>query len=285
MPLLEHLRELRARLIRCALALAVGIAVAFVLRERLIGVLENQVCDNAAISGVGRPSPQCPNGVLTLSGPTAGVALSFKVAFFGGVILSAPVWLYQTWAFVAPGLYRKEKRYGCAFTAVAVPLFALGCALCYVFFPKIMSVLLGTGFTPRGVTVQLPLDAFLTFYLRTAAVFGIAFVLPLLLLVLDAVGALSGSTMLRHWRAVVMTVFVFSALAVPTGDPVGMSVLAAPLCALFFAAALLSRAHDRRRGRARRRARFPADFRTNPKPAAPANTGRHEVHAHLEVEE
>lgn len=251
MPLMEHLRELRARLIKSALAVVVGVIVAFVLRERVIALLENQVCGNASISGVGRPTAQCPNGVLTLSGPTAGVTLAFKVAMFGGLILAAPVWLYQAWAFVAPGLYKNEKRYGYGFTGAAVPMFALGCGMCYAFFPKIMGALLGSGFTPRGVAVQLPLDTFLVFYLRMTTVFGVSFVLPLFLVLSNIIGILSGRRMLAHWRVVVLGVFVFSAIAVPTGDPIGMCVLAVPLCVLYFTAVAFAKANDRRRSRRR----------------------------------
>jgi sec-independent protein translocase protein TatC len=251
MPLVEHLRELRARLVKSVLAIVAGVIIAFVLREKVITLLENQVCGNASITGIGRPTAQCPNGVLTLSGPTAGVTLAFKVALFGGLILAAPVWLYQAWAFVAPGLYKNEKRYGYGFTAAAVPMFALGCGMCYSFFPKIMGALLGSGFTPHGVAVQLPLDTFLVFYLRMATVFGVSFVLPLFLVLSNILGILSGTRMLAHWRVVVLAVFVFSAVAVPTGDPIGMCVLAVPLCALYFAAVAFAKANDRRRRRHR----------------------------------
>jgi sec-independent protein translocase protein TatC len=247
MPLVEHLRELRSRLVKAAVAIVAGIIVAFLLRNHVIGVLENQVCGDASINGIGKASAQCPNGVLTLSGPTAGITLAFKVAFLGGLCLSAPAWLYQFWAFMAPGLYKSEKRYGLGFVAVATPLFASGCALCYVFFPKIMEALLGSAFTPRGVAVQLPVDTFLTFYLRMMAVFGLSFVLPLFLLLFNALGLMSGAVMARHWRVIVLAIFVFAAIAVPTGDPIGMSVLAVPLCALYAAAVVCAKANDRRR--------------------------------------
>lgn len=251
MPLVEHLRELRSRLVKAAVAIVAGIIVAFLLRNHVIGVLEDQVCGDASINGIGKATAQCPNGVLTLSGPTAGITLAFKVAFLGGLCLSAPAWLYQFWAFMAPGLYKTEKRYGLGFVAVATPLFASGCALCYLFFPKIMQALLGSAFTPRGVAVQLPVDTFLTFYLRMMAVFGLSFVLPLFLLLFNALGLMSGAVMARHWRVIVLAIFVFAAIAVPTGDPIGMSVLAIPLCALYAAAVVFAKANDRRRLRRR----------------------------------
>jgi sec-independent protein translocase protein TatC len=249
MPLVEHLRELRSRLVKAGLAIVVGVIIAFVLRTHVIGVLENQVCGDGSINGIGKPTAQCPNGVLTLSGPTAGITLAFKVAFFGGLCLSAPAWLYQFWAFLAPGLYKREKRHGIGFVALATPLFASGCAVCFVFFPKIMEALLGSAFTPRGVAVQLPVDTFLTFYLRMMAVFGISFVLPLFLVLFNVLGLMSGAVMARYWRGIVLAIFVFAAIAVPTGDPIGMSVLAAPICALYLGAVVFAKANDRRRAR------------------------------------
>lgn len=251
MPLVEHLRELRSRLVKAALAVVAGVIVAFLLRNHVIGVLEDQVCGDTAINGIGKATAQCPNGVLTLSGPTAGITLAFKVAFLGGLCLSAPAWLYQFWAFMAPGLYKKEKRYGAGFVALATPLFASGCALCYLFFPEIMQALLGSAFTPRGVAVQLPVDTFLTFYLRMMVVFGISFVLPLFLVVFNVFGLMSGKAMARHWRVIVLVIFVFAAIAVPTGDPIGMSLLAIPLCVLYAAAVVFAKSNDRRRLRRR----------------------------------
>ena len=247
MPLVEHLRELRSRLVKAAIAIVAGVIVAFLLRNHVIGVLEDQVCGDTSINGIGKTTAQCPNGVLTLSGPTAGITLAFKVAFLGGLCLSAPAWLYQFWAFLAPGLYKKESRYGLGFVTLATPLFASGCALCYLFFPKIMQALLGSAFTPRGVAVQLPVDTFLTFYLRMMVVFGISFVLPLFLIVFNTLGLLSGTRMAQHWRIIVLTIFIFAAIAVPTGDPIGMTVLATPLCILYAAAVVFAKTNDRRK--------------------------------------
>jgi sec-independent protein translocase protein TatC len=249
MPLLEHLRELRSRVVKAAVGIILGMIVAFLLRDHVIGLLENQVCRDGGVTGVGRPTARCPNGVLTISGATAGVTLAFKVALFGGLFLAAPVWLYQFWAFLAPGLYKKEKRYGAGFIALAVPLFAAGCATCFLIFPKIIATLLGRTFTPSGVSVMLPVDTFLTFYLRLMAVFGISFVLPLFLVLFNMLGILTGAAMFRQWRVIVLLIFVFSAVAVPTGDPIGMSLLALPICVLYFAAVMVAKVNDRRRAR------------------------------------
>jgi sec-independent protein translocase protein TatC len=253
MPLMEHIRELRTRIIKAALAIIVGGIVGFILRNHLIVILEHQVCDDRSIVGVGRPTSQCPNGVLTISGPTTGITLAFKIAFFTGIVLASPVWLYQLWAFLAPGLYKREKKYGLTFIGAAVPLFLAGGYCAYFFLSAIMKALLG--FNPTGVAAQLPVDTFLNFVLRMIAVFGVSFVLPLILVVFNFIGVLSGKRMAKHWRVIVLVIFVFAAIAVPTGDPIGMTVLAAPICVLYFGAVGIALANDKRR--AARRAADP----------------------------
>jgi sec-independent protein translocase protein TatC len=259
MPLMEHIRELRNRLIKAALAVVLGGVGGFLLRDRLINVLQRPVCSIRGVEGIGRSTPQCRNGVLTLTGPTAGISLAFDIAIFSGLVLASPVWLYQLWAFLAPGLYKNEKRYSLGFIAAAVPLFLCGAAVCYSFFPTIMRVLLA--FTPSGVVINLPLDQTLIFFLRMMVVFGASFVLPLILVLLNVLGILSAARMRHWWRGIVLAIFVFSAVAVPTGDPVGMSVLAIPICLLYFAAIAVATLNDRRR--ARRRA---ADLSAQPPP-------------------
>ena len=253
MPLMEHIRELRSRLIKSALAMLVAGIVGFIFYKNIVHVLENPICNIKTIHGVGQPTPDCRNGVLVLIGPSAGITLAFKIAMFSGLVLAAPVWLYQLWAFLAPGLYKNEKKYSLTFVGAAIPLFAAGAALCYIFFPTILRVLMG--FVPAGVASQLPLDQTLVFFLRMMIVFGASFVLPLILLLFNFIGILSGERMRKHWRVVVLVIFVFAAIAVPTGDPIGMSVLAIPICVLYFGAIGIALINDKRR--AARRAADP----------------------------
>ncbi len=253
MPLMEHIRELRSRLIRSALAIVVAGIVGFIFYRHIVNVLETPICNIKSIHGVGQPTKDCKNGVLVLIGPSAGITLAFKIAMFSGIVLAAPVWMYQLWAFLAPGLYKREKKYGLTFVGAAIPLFAAGAALCYVFFPTILRVLMG--FVPSGVAAQLPLDQTLVFFLRMMVVFGSSFVLPLILVLFNFLGILSGERMRRHWRVIVLAIFVFAAIAVPTGDPIGMSVLAIPICVLYFGAVGIALVNDKRR--AARRAADP----------------------------
>ncbi len=183
--------------------------------------------------------------MLVLIGVITPLTLAFKIAMFSGIVLAAPVWMYQLWAFLAPGLYKKEKKYSLTFIGAAIPLFAAGATLCYIFFPTILRVLMG--FVPSGVAAQLPLDTTLVFFLRMMVVFGASFVLPLILVLFNFIGILSGDRMRKHWRVVVLAIFVFAAIAVPTGDPIGMSVLAIPICLLYFGAIGIALANDKRR--------------------------------------
>lgn len=245
---MEHIRELRTRLIKAAGAVLAGSVVGFIFWQRLVSFLIKPLCNIPNVQGIGRSTAACHNGLLTLTGPTAGISLAFDVAIFCGLVLTSPIWLYQVWAFLAPGLYKKEKKYSLSFIAAAVPLFLAGASLCYYFFPTIIKVLVGS-FTPLGVSANLPLDQMVVFFLRMMGVFGLSFVLPLILVLFNFIGILKGKTMFRWWRGIVMAIFVFSAVAVPTGDPIGMSVLAIPICVLYFSACGISVLNDRRRGR------------------------------------
>ncbi|MFF2524331.1 twin-arginine translocase subunit TatC [Streptomyces liangshanensis] len=244
MPLVAHLRELRNRLAKGMLAIAiVAIAAAF-YSEPLMKFLSD-------------PVPRCHTGLGEATGGSCAVVAytdllspfttTVKVSLMAGVILSSPVWLYQLWAFVAPGLHKHEKRYTYAFVSAAVPLFLGGATLAYIVLPVSMRVLLGI--TPDGSSNILPMDKILDFSVRMVLVFGAAFELPLLLVMLNFTGLVTGKRMAGWWRIVVMGVFVFGAVATPTTDPVGMLALSVPIIILYFLAVAVSMLNDRRRKR------------------------------------
>jgi sec-independent protein translocase protein TatC len=166
-----------------------------------------------------------------------------------GVIISCPVWSYQLWAFIAPGLYKKERRYGIGFVSAAVPLFLCGAAIAYWVFAKAMKILLS--FVPEGSAAVLQGTDFLTFFIRMILVFGLSFEVPLLLVGLNFAGILSAAKLRSWWRAIVFIIFVFAAVATPTGDPLTMTVLAVPICLLFFIALGVATFNDRLKARRR----------------------------------
>lgn len=245
MPLVEHLRELRSRLIRAVLAIIAGSIGAWFAYDFIIDKLIEPICQ-PGIRGVadGRCSALVVNGVI---GP---LTLQLKVALFGGLALSSPIWLYQLWAFLAPGLHKHEKRWTFAFVGTGVPLFALGAGLSYAILPTAVRVLLG--FTPADVHSQVPLDEYLDFVLRMLLVFGLSFELPLVLILANLSGILSAKRIRKWWRGMVFGIFVFAAAATPTGDPYSMSMMALPMVLLYVLAIGVTTSLDR--GKVRRAA-------------------------------
>ncbi|MEU6173508.1 twin-arginine translocase subunit TatC [Streptantibioticus parmotrematis] len=247
MPLVDHLRELRNRLVKSLLAVGVVTAVAAYFQKRLIEFLAHPLLKAVGCHG---PASELLSGAhpcanLTVSGILGPFSIAFKVALMAGVVCAAPVWLYQLWAFIAPGLHAHEKRYAVSFVGAGVPLFALGGYFAYTILPTSASVLLHL--TPAHVTNLVPVDDYIDLVTRMVVVFGLAFELPLLLVLLNFGGILSGRRMLRWWRWMVMGITIFTAIATPTTDPVGMLALAVPIVVLYFVAVAISLVHDRRK--------------------------------------
>src|SRR2546423_6186884 len=245
MPLGEHIRELRTRLFRASLGIALGSVAGWIIHQWVIHKLTRAVCDSK-VSGVAHGATEkCASGVLTSLGTTSGIAVSFKVSLLVGLIVASPVWLYQFWAFVAPGLHKNEKKYSMAFVAAGVPLFVGGAVLCYVIMPSIMSVLLG--FTPDESPPAIPLADYIGFFMRMVLIFGASFEIPLIVVALNFTGVLSAERLKKSWRYVTFGIFVFAAAAVPTGEPLGMTALAAPMCLLYYGAIGIAVWNDKRR--------------------------------------
>jgi sec-independent protein translocase protein TatC len=244
MPLTDHLRELRSRLVKSGVAIAIGMVVGWVYYVQLFAWLSEPfeaVVEQA--QGEGRTV------TLALTGVADPFVLQMQVAAVAGVVLSAPVWLYQLWRFVTPGLHRNERRWALGFAAVATPLFGAGVLLAYFVLPFGLEILLG--FTPQGVENIVSVDRYLSFFIRTILVFGVGFLLPLLLVLLNFAGILSGARLVSWWRWILFGVFIFAAVATPTGDPINLLLLAGPLIILVGIAVGICLLNDRRRRRKR----------------------------------
>jgi sec-independent protein translocase protein TatC len=200
---------------------------------------------------------------MTVNGLLGGFSIALKVSLMAGIVVSSPVWLYQLWAFLAPGLHRNEKRYTLGFVAAGVPLFFAGALLAYLILPQTAKIMIG--FVPDDTTNLLALDDFLDLVVRMVIVFGLAFELPLVLVLLNFTGLVSGRRMLGWWRGMVIGITVFAAVATPTGDPLTMCLLAAPIVVLYFLAMGICFFNDNRR--LRRRAADP-DFSLDPDEAS-----------------
>jgi sec-independent protein translocase protein TatC len=249
MPLAEHLRELRNRLMKAVLAILVVTVVAMIYYKEIADFLTDPVRESVGCTGgFGRAVKKgetCAD--ITINGLIAPFTIMLKVALTAGVVAASPIWLHQLWAFLAPGLHKHEKRYARAFVGAGVPLFLGGAYLAYLILPKAAATLLD--FTPQGTSNLIPLDDFLDIVTRLVIVFGLAFELPLLLVMLNFTGILSGRRLLSWWRVMVLCITIFSAVATPTGDPLTMGALAAPIVLLYFGAVAVCLFNDRRRGR------------------------------------
>ena len=250
MPLTDHLRELRSRLVKSGLAIAIGMVVGWIYYDELFAWLSEPFETVVEASqGEGRTV------TLALTGVADPFVLQMQIAAVAGIVLSAPVWLYQLWRFVTPGLHRNERRWALGFVAIATPLFGAGVLLAYIILPFGLQILFG--FTPAGVENIVSVDRYLSFFLRTILVFGVGFLLPLMLVLLNFAGILSGARLISWWRWIIFAVFIFAAVATPTGDPINLLLLAGPLLLLVVIAVGVCVLNDRRR--ARKSAREP-DF-------------------------
>ncbi|MDT0611274.1 twin-arginine translocase subunit TatC [Streptomyces lancefieldiae] len=252
MPLAEHLRELRNRLAKALLAIVVVTVVAAFFYNDIINFFTDPVLDSVgcakSFEELAKSSANTdPCAQITINGLLGPFTLALKVSLMAGVVFASPVWLYQLWAFVAPGLHRNEKKYAYAFVATGAPLFLFGAYFAYVVLPTTAKVLIE--FTPYEVDNLLPLDDLLDLVTRMVVVFGLSFELPLLLVMLNFTGVLTGKRMLSWWRAMIMGITLFAAIATPSTDPLTMLWLAGPIWVLYFAAVGVSLLNDLRKSR------------------------------------
>ena len=236
MPLVAHLRELRKRLFLIAIGLVVGMVAGWVVYTPVFEALIKPLDDAAATRG--------DLVAINFSGLAASLDMQVQVSIFLAVLLTSPWWIYQVWAFVTPGLTRRERRYVVGFLGAAVPLFAVGAWFAWWMLPHAVAIL--TSFTPAGAMNLIDAPTYLSFVMRLMLAFGVAFLLPVIMVALDLVGVARSRVWIRSWRWAVVVIFVFAAVATPTPDAITMLFVAAPMCGLYFGALWICVVHDRR---------------------------------------
>jgi sec-independent protein translocase protein TatC len=244
MPLLGHLRELRNRLVKAVLAVVLGTVLGFVFFGPIWQVVTHPFC-SAEIAGHRGCTAQ--GDQLVVTGVFDPFMVRVQVAFFAGLIASSPVWLYQLWAFIAPGLYGRERRWTYLFVGAAAPLFGAGAVLAYLVMSRGLQYLFGL--TPHGVTVLPSISTYLSYFQGMILGFGVAFELPLALIVLNLAGVLTHARFRRWRRMMIFGAFLFAGVANPSPDPLSMLLLAAPCVLLVEVAEVIVWANDRRRAR------------------------------------
>jgi sec-independent protein translocase protein TatC len=270
MTLIEHIRELRSRLLKACVAILVGTALAYTVASRVQTFIVQPYCDYYFAAHGANYGCQ-----MTAATVLAPFMLQLKIAFYVGLALSSPFWLYQLWAFIAPGLHRRERRYTYAFVGAAVPLFVLGMGAGYELFRRSIKFLLGMS---SGFTIQLDITGYFDFLTSVMLFFGLGFEVPVVVTLLNFVGLVSAKRLLGWWRPAVFLMFLFGAIFTPTPDPFGMTILALCMAVLYFGAVGIAFINDRRRARRRRETEVPDDEVSPIEPVSPVDAGTWGVH-------
>ncbi|MBF4163068.1 twin-arginine translocase subunit TatC [Nocardioides acrostichi] len=242
MALSDHLRELRARILKVLLAVSVAFVVALFFFEQLYDLVYGPY--QQAVEAL--PDQQT---IASTSGAGGGLMLYLKLCGFAALIGTSPIWLYQIWAFILPGLHANERKWSRIFMGIATPLFVAGLALGYFTLPKGLEILIG--FNPKGITNIVEFSEYLQFFTRTLLMFGIAFEIPLFVVLLNLAGVVSGRQLGQYRSWIIVFVFVFAAVATPSTDPFTMCFMAIPMVLLFIVAEGIARWNDKRRARKR----------------------------------
>lgn len=236
MSLGQHLLELRKRLFLGAAGLVVGAVVGWILSEQIWAALREPIY--AIIEAQGRDAQ------LNYPDITSAFDVKLKISFYVGLIISSPVWLYQIFAFLVPGLTRKEKQYTFGFLFTAIPLFLAGCAAGWFVLPNIVGLM--TSFAPKEDAALIVAQSYLDFVLKLMIAIGIAFVLPVFIVLLNLAGVISAESIIKSWRIAILVITLFTAIATPAADIISMFLLAIPMVVLYFGAYGLAWLHDRR---------------------------------------
>jgi len=241
MTLMEHVRELRNRLFWASLGILAGLIVGFIISQWVFDILKAPYCV--------LPSSKSLTGGCEFI--TLGVAdqliLRLKIALWVGLIVGAPVWLFQLWAFIAPGLHRHERKWAYVFVGIATPLFIGGVVLAYAVIGHSLAFIMQSGVL--GEPTKLEVTAYVGFVMNMLLIFGAAFEFPLILLMLNFTGVVSAKKLMSWWRTVVFLSFGFSAIATPDPGPFGMTLLALCMVLLYLIAVGVAAINDKRKGR------------------------------------
>ena len=237
MALSDHFRELRGRLLKVVLTFLLVFVVSLFFFDQLFDFVYGPY--EKALESLPKGS-----SLATTSGAGGGLMLYLKLCGFTALVVTSPVWLYQVWAFILPGLHPNEKRWTRIFVAIATPLFLAGLVLGWLTLPKGLEVLIG--FNPDVITNIIDFNDYLQFFTRTLLVFGLAFEIPVFVVMLNRAGVVKGKTLAGFRPWIIIGIFVFAAAATPSTDPFTMTIMAVPMVVLYLISEVIARFHDRR---------------------------------------
>ena len=241
MPLMDHLSELRNRVVKVALAIIVGASVSWVFFDRIWAFMQRPYCQ-----AVGYCKVNTLGHSLFISNVTDGFYLHIKVSIIAGAVITSPIWLYQLWAFIAPGLYAREKRWTYAFLGSAVPLFGLGCFFAFLAMSRGLKFFLSMA---GGLTALFTADSYIGYWIAMIIGIGLCFEVPLILVILNMARVITHERFRKWRRLIIFLVFVFAGIASPSPDPLTMLLLGGIVVVLVEAAELIIYLNDKRYAR------------------------------------
>jgi sec-independent protein translocase protein TatC len=239
MTLGAHLREFRKRLYFAAIGIIAGAIAGWFLADFVLDALRKPIYAVA--------QQQHRVATLNYDGISSAFDLKLQIALTVGMVISSPVWLYQIWAFFVPAMTRREVKYALGFFLTAIPLFLAGCYAGWLVFPHIVELM--TSFAPVNDATIITAKSYFDFVLKLVIVVGVAFVLPVFLVLLNFAGVISAKAIFKSWRVAILLIALFTAIATPAADVLSMFLLAIPMVALYFLAVAVSSLHDRRKKR------------------------------------
>jgi sec-independent protein translocase protein TatC len=242
MPLLDHLRELRNRVVKIALVVLIGAGASWAFYNRIWTFLQQPYCRAVGYCQINKLGHS-----LFYSGVTDGFYLHLKVSIIAGAVITSPIWLYQLWAFIAPGLYSREKRWTYLFVGTAVPLFCLGCFFAYLAMSRGLNFFIGM--SGGGLTALFTADSYLGYWIAMIIGFGLCFEVPLVLVILNLARVITHERFKKWRKIIIFLVFVFAGIASPSPDPLTMLLLGGTVVALVEVAEVLIFFNDRRYNR------------------------------------
>ena len=243
MSLWDHLREIRYRLVISVIAILVLFIVAFIFYVPIVELILRPY--EIAASNIRARDPSANIQVVN-SGVAAPMILALKAAGLAAIIAACPVWLYQLWAFVVPGLLKKEKKIAGLFLLSAIPLFLTGVVVGYLILPKAFEFMLGFTVAEAGVANLQDLNDFLALEMRMLLVFGAAFLLPVVIVMLNLLGVLKSHALRKARTLAIFGCFIFGAVATPSGDPFSMLALSVPMVVMYLISEIICRRNDKR---------------------------------------
>jgi sec-independent protein translocase protein TatC len=241
MPLFDHLRELRNRVVKISVAVLVGAAVSWVFYQRIWDFIQRPYCE-----AVKYCDPSKVGHTLILTSVMDGFYLHIRVSVIAGVVITSPFWLYQLWAFVAPGLYAREKRWTYAFLGSAIPLFGLGCYFAFLAMSRGLDFFISMS---GGLLNLFTADTYIGYWTAMLVGFGLCFEVPLFLVILNLARVVTHERFKKWRRLIIFLVFVFAGIASPSPDPLTMLLLGGIVVALVEVAEILIYFNDKRYAR------------------------------------